>query len=69
MNKLFKLIGALFVCVFAITLASCGKTQEVTPTPNTPPVTETPVTPTPTPTPTPTNPTEPTEPTGENSAE
>ena len=61
MNKLFKIIGALFVCVFAITLASCGKTQTPTETPITPPVTEKPVTPTPTPTPTPTVPTEPTE--------
>ena len=61
MNKLFKIIGALFVCVFAITLASCGKTQTPTQTPITPPVTEKPVTPTPTPTPTPTVPTEPTE--------
>ena len=61
MNKLFKIIGALFVCVFTITLASCGKTQTPTQTPITPPVTEKPVTPTPTPTPTPTVPTEPTE--------
>ena len=55
MNKFLKFVGAFFICVFALTLASCGETKE--PTTNEP----TQVVPTEKPTPTPTEPTVPTE--------
>ena len=55
MNKFLKFVGAFFICVFALTLASCGETKE--PTTNEP----TQVVPTEKPTPTPTEPSVPTE--------
>ena len=61
MNKFLKFVGAFFICVFALTLASCGETKEpttkeptqVVPTETTPTEPTVPA-PTPTPTPTPT---------------
>ena len=57
MNKFLKFVGAFFICVFALTLASCGETKE----PTTKEPTQVVPTEKPTPTPTPTEPTVPTE--------